>query len=752
MNRKKILQIIIAASTFAGGITLSQTAAQAVPVTDEGYNQEEAINNARNVQRGQVVNITSNLRVRSEATTSSSVIGYLNNGESIEIKGETGSWYRINFNGKEGYVSKEYIKVTSSNAPSSGEKGQVINITSSLRIRQTASTSSAVIGSLQNGDTFDIIAKSGQWYNIKSGSTVGFIHGDYVKVIGNSTTPPSTPSENPSSEKGKVVNITSNLRVRTSPSTSASTLGYLLNGEEVEITGESGDWYKINFKGTTGYAHKDYIEKTGSSNSGSNNNNNNNNNNNSNNGSATGEKGQVINITTSLTVRSGASTSSAAIGYLKNGAEVEITGESGSWYKINYNGTTGYVHKDYVKKAGSSDSGSSNNGGSTNVETIKGHVVNAPSGLRIRSGASTTSTVLGTLQNGQNVDIKGESGEWYKIDFNGTIGYAHKDYIQKGESNNSGSSNNGGSTNVETIKGHVVNAPSGLRIRSAASTTSAVLGTLQNGQNVDIKGESGEWYKIDFNGTIGYAHKDYIQKGESNNSGSSNNGGSTNVENKKGQVYNVTSNLRVRSEANANSSVLGYLLSGEIVDIIETTGDWYKILFNSKPGYVSKDYIKIVDGSTSTNPSSTFENVFNAMKAHLGSPYVWGGSGEYLTTSLLNMLKATYPSQTANGAYIRAERYADKGYRAFDCSGLMQWGFRQAGINIGRSTWDQIGNGREVSLNSLKPGDLLFYSNLEHVGMYIGNGQWIEAPNKNADVRIANIPWSKIGRARRVLN
>ncbi|MGL4108942.1 C40 family peptidase [Clostridium sp. LP20] len=663
MNRKKILQIIIAASTFAGGITLSQTAAQAVPVTDEGYNQEEAINNARNVQRGQVVNITSNLRVRSEATTSSSVIGYLNNGESIEIKGETGSWYRINFNGKEGYVSKEYIKVTSSNAPSSGEKGQVINITSSLRIRQTASTSSAVIGSLQNGDTFDIIAKSGQWYNIKSGSTVGFIHGDYVKVIGNSTTPPSTPSENPSSEKGKVVNITSNLRVRTSPSTSASTLGYLLNGEEVEITGESGDWYKINFKGTTGYAHKDYIEKTGSSNSGSNNN--------SNNGSATGEKGQVINITTSLTVRSGASTSSAAIGYLKNGAEVEITGESGSWYKINYNGTTGYVHKDYVKKAGSSDSGSSNNGGSTNVETIKGHVVNAPSGLRIRSGASTNSTVLGTLQNGQNVDIKGESGEWYKIDFDGTTGYAHKDYIQKGESNNSDSSNNGGS---------------------------------------DV------------------------------------------VENKKGQVYNVTSNLRVRSEADANSSVLGYLLSGEVVDIIGTTGDWYKILFNSKPGYVSKDYIKIVDGSTSTNPSSTFENVFNAMKAHLGSPYVWGGSGEYLTTSLLNMLKATYPSQTANGAYVRAERYADKGYRAFDCSGLMQWGFRQAGINIGRSTWDQIGNGREVSTNDLKPGDLLFYSNLEHVGMYIGNGQWIEAPNKNADVRIVNVPWSKIGRARRVLN
>ena len=87
----------------------------------------------------------------------------------------------------------------------------------------------------------------------------------------------------------------------------------------------------------------------------------------------------------------------------------------------------------------------------------------------------------------------------------------------------------------------------------------------------------------------------------------------------------------------------------------------------------------------------------------------------------------------------------------FDCSGFMQWGFNKANISIGRTTYDQIKSGVEVSLDDVQPGDLLFYSNLGHVGMYIGNGQWIESPNHGKTVRITNVPWSSIGRARRVL-
>ena len=373
----------------------------------------------------------------------------------------------------------------------------------------------------------------------------------------------------------------------------------------------------------------------------------------------------------------------------------------------------------------------------------KGKVVNVSSSLNVRAEAGTQYDVITHLKNGQEVEICGEVGSWYKINIDGKIGYVSKEYIERSNSN----INNAGE-NSASGTGHVVNVSSSLNIRQSASTSSAIVGTLKNGQSFNIIGKSGGWYHIQVNGVTGYVSGEYVQEG----AGSSINTESTSSG--KGKVVNVSTNLRVRSAANTSSSVLGYLLNGQYVDIVGKSSGWIHIKFNNTTGYVSSDYIVEVSASESTNSNhgtASFQQVFEVMKQHIGSPYVWGGSGEYLTTASLNSLKKTYPIQAAAGMYNRAAQYVDRGFRAFDCSGLMQWGFKQVGISIGRSTWDQINNGYEVSVNALQPGDLLFYSNLQHVGMYIGNGQWIESPNSSADVRIATVPWSKIGRARRIL-
>ena len=698
MNKKKIIRLLVAASTVTGSIVLSNEVVQATPITETYvYSSPET----QDVQQGQVVNVTTNLRVRSGASTNSSVIGYLVNGTNVNIKGESGDWYIIQYNSHDGYVSKEYI-------------------------------------------------------NIKSLS-----HSIATASYGEKT--------------GKVVNITSNLRVRSGASTSSSVLGYLNNGASVTITGESGNWYAIKYNNTTGYVSKDYISITGGSTS-------TNTENNSSSSSASSKEGKVINVTTNLRVRSGASTSSSVLGYLNNGTSVTITGESGNWYAIKYNNTTGYVSKDYIQVISNGSNTNSNNtqgsgttnnnSGNTSATTKTGKVVNVTTNLRVRSGASTSSSVLGYINNGTAVTITGESGNWYAIKYNNTTGYVSKDYIQvTSEGTNTAPStppadtNTGSSTTVTNKTGRVVNVTTNLRVRSGASTSSSVLGYINNGTAVTITGESGNWYAIKYNNTTGYVSKDYIQViSEGTNTAPStpqtppadtNTGNSTTVTNKIGRVVNVTTNLRVRSAASSSASVLGYLLNGTTVNITGSTNGWYKINYNGRDGYVSSDYIQIVDGSTSsgtgTSQSSKYEIVLSAMKEHIGSPYVWGGSGEYITKSLLDTLSARYPSQAANGAYTRAYGYVGSGMRAFDCSGLMQWGFAQAGIHIGRSTWDQIENGVEVSLNNLQPGDLLFYSSLQHVGMYIGNGQWIESPNKNANVRITSVPWNLIGRARRVL-
>ncbi len=553
-----------------------------------------------------------------------------------------------------------------------------------------------------------------------------------------------------SMSQGKVVNVTTNLRVRSGASTSSSVIGYLTNNSSVNVKGEEGNWYKIEFKGSIGYVSKDYIQVSGVVGTTTNN--------------TTSSSEGTVNVTSSLRVRSGAGTNSSVLGYLGNGTKVKITGESGDWYQINYNNQTGYVSKAYVSVSNSTQQGSNNTTSTPSSSASKtGKVVNVTTNLRVRSGAGTNTSVLGYITNGTNVNITGESGNWYQINFNGKTGYVAKEYISvSGSSGGTNIPSNSGNqqTPATTNKtGTVVNVTSNLRVRSGASTSSSTLGYITNGTKVNITGESGNWYQINYNNKVGYVSKDYISVSNTSSGGNNVSRGDTPANNgtttsQYGKVTGVTSNLRVRSAANATSSVLGYLLNGTVVSIVGTTEGWYAINYNGKTGYVSSEYIQLVDSNAgnSTNMSTAYNTILNAMKAHLGTPYVWGGAGEALTTSLLNTLSARYPTQAANGAYTRAYACANQGLRAFDCSGLMQWGYAQAGISIGRSTWDQIGNGVEVSLSNLQPGDLLFYKSLGHVGMYIGNGQWIEAPNKNANVRITSVPWGSIGRARRILN
>ena len=500
------------------------------------------------------------------------------------------------------------------------------------------------------------------------------------------------------------------------------------------------------------------------------------------------KKGQVINVSTNLRIRKSPNTSSDVIGYLTNGEIFNIDGKEGSWYKINANGKVGYIHGDYVKEvSGNSNSNSNNSGSNSNLDTLlagkKGTVVNVSTSLRVRQSPSTSSSVVGSLRGGQTFEIKGKSGSWYYINANGLTGYIHGDYVQVGgsNSNNGGQSsenNSGMDTSLAGKTGKVVNVSTSLRIRQSPSTSSSVVGSLSAGQTFKINGKNGAWYNIDAQGTKGHVHGDYVQvlsgnegsnnQSNNNQSGSQNNNLDESYNGKTGKVVNVTTNLRLRSQPNTSSSVLAYLLPNERFTLQgKTSSGWFKVNYNGKVGYLHEEYVKIVssdegaNGNTGGNQNgstnggqvnqSKYEQVLSIMKSQIGSPYIYGGAGETLTSSLLSSLRKTFPDHAARGFYDIPSNYLNGNYRAFDCSGLMQWSFRQAGISLGRTTWDQINNGYEVSPSNAKPGDLLFFSNLGHVGMYIGNGQWIEAPNKGKFVSITSVPWSKIGRARRVL-
>ncbi len=123
------------------------------------------------------------------------------------------------------------------------------------------------------------------------------------------------------------------------------------------------------------------------------------------------------------------------------------------------------------------------------------------------------------------------------------------------------------------------------------------------------------------------------------------------------------------------------------------------------------EYISYKHSSPRQNPYQTIKNIEYRAKSFLGVPYVWGATGP------------------------------DK----FDCSGFTQWVFRDVGINIPRVSRDQARVGEYVSFNNLKAGDMVFFDThkkrtgrVSHVGIYLGNGNFIHASSAGKKVVIYN--------------
>ena len=127
--------------------------------------------------------------------------------------------------------------------------------------------------------------------------------------------------------------------------------------------------------------------------------------------------------------------------------------------------------------------------GATELKTGIG-IVEASGGLRLRSQASTSSDILSTAHNGDNVVVIRQVGDWYLVNYNLKIGYMHSDYITFKEREN-----------IELGYGSV--DPYLANIRSGPSTSSGLVDQAGSGAKVFIFGFNCGWYKVKYNGQIG---------------------------------------------------------------------------------------------------------------------------------------------------------------------------------------------------------------------------------------------------------
>ncbi|MCM3169686.1 SH3 domain-containing protein [Peribacillus frigoritolerans] len=325
------------------------------------------------------VNVSSGtLNMRKSGSESASIVAKLSKGTEVTVYSESKGWAKIKANGKDGYVSTDYlstIKPGTDSKPSIPEKTttKYVNVSSgSLNMRNKPSDSASVIVKLARGVEVEVISESNGWSKIKAYGGEGYVSTKYLSA----TKPGSVPGLNPDGEANtlvKYVNVSdgSSLNMRSAASASASIIAKLVNNTAVTVYSESNGWSRVTANGKTGFVSTQYLTAKAPEGPGSSN-------------------GSIIRID----------------------KEYNLTMEKMVEIQMAVNGQTDKKYKTYMREDGL-----------TLINSTKGTVKGT--GWRVRGGAGSNYWAVGPVSNNQSLTIKskvrGSDGYyWYEVDYNKT--------------------------------------------------------------------------------------------------------------------------------------------------------------------------------------------------------------------------------------------------------------------------------------------------------------------------------------------
>lgn len=179
--------------------------------------------------------------------------------------------------------------------------------------------------------------------------------------------------------------------LRTGPGTNYSIIRAIEGGEKVTVLSLNGTWYRVQYQGVTGYLRQGYFT----------------------------DETMIREVATAVYLRTGPTKSASAILVIPTLGKVTVLSRSGNWYRVNYNGRTGYIYSG----AFTTDSGSSSSSSSTRI-------VNTTIYLRSSTDISSTRNVLAIIPGGSEVTVLSQpSSRWYIVRYNGRTGYLRSGYF-----------------------------------------------------------------------------------------------------------------------------------------------------------------------------------------------------------------------------------------------------------------------------------------------------------------------------------
>lgn len=269
----------------------------------------------------------------------------------------------------------------------------------------------------------------------------------------------------------------------------------------------------------------------------------------------------------------------------------------------------------------------------------------------------------------------------------------------------------------------IANVSNNLNIRAIPSTDGKLVGKLPKDAACEVIDSDGEWAHIKSGNVEGYVSCEFLLTGLQ---------AKWKAEELVSTIATVTvDSLNVREEANTDAEVITRVSRGEELEVVESEGEWVKVYLDDEEVYVFAECVqvdaKLMTAITMTELlygqgiSDVRVDLCQYAKQFLGNPYVWGG------VSL------------TNGA---------------DCSGFVLSVYKKYGVTLPHYSGAQANSGTKISVSDAKPGDLIFYGKgqtINHVAIYIGNGQVIHASSPTTGIKISNVYYRTPLKAVRIL-
>ncbi|TCI26922.1 hypothetical protein EVJ32_03985 [Exiguobacterium sp. SH5S4] len=500
------------------------------------------------------------VNMRSAMTTSASIVTTIPKGATVtymSTHGATGSWFKVTYGGKTGYVAQRYFSQVEGGTVAPQANPTYSTTTNTTMHSSMISTSPTLIA-IPKGATVTYISThgaTGSWFKVTYGGKTGYVAQRYFSQVGGGTV---APQANPTHS------TTTNTTMHSSMISTSPTLIAIPKGAKVTFLSEhgaTGSWAKVTYSGKTGYVAKRNLQPL-----------------------VTVEPTTMY-VKSTSSIFNSMSTSRKVVGTLQIATSVKLIsthGATGSWAKVAAGSLTGYVPMRNLSE-------------SQVAEQVTPYY--AKQTATMYASTSTRGSVLQTIPVGAKVDqlsAHGATGSWFKVRYANTTGYvAARDF------------------SLTAPKPQVATPYYAQRTVPMFSSMTASRTTLQDipvGTKVDqlaAHGATGSWFEIRYNNKIGYvAARDFALTAPST---------STEQYGPEREVQVVTDgsplNIRSRPETGA---IIGTLSNQSIVNVKPIVGSNWGLVSFSLNGKVTNGYISLTFTKPYTPPTpGTKETVIN---------------------------------------------------------------------------------------------------------------------------------------------